>query len=111
MGWVINIVGHGSWGPDHPVGVPASCGLSRRKVVFRAQTSGAREACAVDRAFVPIGRERGVHAFQYVLLSARGPIQGIDVVAQQPGGWPEALRFRHLRAKFQASVLKAEEAL
>src|SRR5450432_3601324 len=111
VGGIINIVGYRSRRPNYAVGMPSGCRLSGREVVRRAQTGVAGEARAVNRAFVPVGRKGGVDPFEHILLAARRPANGGDVVAEEPGGRPQTLRLGNPGAEFEPSVLKAEETL
>ena len=81
---------------------------------------GAAAGAAVDRAGDPIitGRRgadghrwiAAVDVFHDVGFAAGWPVDGGDVVAEEPEGRPHTLGFGEHHARFDASVLKAEQA-
>src|SRR5882762_4864250 len=100
---IIDIVSYASPVPYHAIGVPARRRLVAAEVIHPSEPDISGETGAMNRAFVPIRRLRRVHALQHILLAARRPIDGNDVIAQQPSRRPESLCFRHLRAYLKPS--------
>src|SRR3979411_309834 len=91
--------------------MPPGCRLSGRKVVESTQPRPTCEARPVNGTRIPIRRAWSIHALKHVLFAARGPIDGGDVVAQQPSRWPKALCLRHLGTHLKPAILKTEQAL
>src|SRR5580698_6192461 len=44
---IVHVVGHGSWTPDHAIGVPPTCCLTCGEVIDRAQTCAACKASSM----------------------------------------------------------------
>ena len=114
LGWVVDVILNLSFRPDHAVGVPGGSGKARGGVGLAAVEVG-----SVDRGLDPVvagashtdGRVAAVDVLHHIEFSAGGPIDGRNVVTEQPERRPHPLRLRQHHLRLNASVLEAEEAL
>ena len=104
--------------PDHAVCVPGGGGKAGRAVGFAAVQAGSvdgRLHPVVSGRVPPAGaaerRIGSIDVLHDVEFAAGRPVDGGDVVAQQPEGGPHTLGLGQLHLCLDATVLEAEQAL